>query len=762
MSTPDPKKESSPRDGICAMRLRIGGRVQGVGFRPFVYRTARACDVTGWVRNEGGEVEVQAEGTEADLARFAETLIHSAPPLARPEMLTRQAVTPEACRTFSIVESGSRADAQIHLPPDCFLCEDCRQELEDPSDRRYRYPFINCTQCGPRYTLITKLPYDRVHTTMAGFEMCADCRREYEDPLNRRFHAEPVACPVCGPKLQFHAGGGGVIDDAPAALGAAEEALRRGLVVAVKGVGGYHLLCDASNNEAVRRLRVNKHRPHKPLAVMFPMTGEDGLEALRAEVKLTSIHGQLLRDPTRSIVLVPLREDSSLSAALAPGLDEIGVFLPYSPLHHLLLADLGRPLVATSGNVSGEPVITDRIEAEQRLDNVVDAFLHHDRPIERPADDPVFRVVAGHGRPMRHGRGSAPVELSLPFRLEKPLLAVGGHMKNSVALAWGDRIVLSPHIGDLDAPRSLAVFEQVVEDLQSLYGVRASALVCDAHPGYASTRWAQRQGLPVQSVWHHQAHASAIAGEFGEEEGWLVFAWDGVGLGPDGTLWGGDALRGRPGEWQHAARLRPFRLPGGDKAAREPWRSALALCWEAGGEWSGAPAQTELLRSAWEQGANTAITSAAGRLFDAAAALTGLCSNASYEGQGPMQLEAACEDIGGAIELPLERNDDGVWQSDWAPLVTMLRDDTSSVAERAGRFHASLARALCDQARAIRNEHGDFAVGLSGGVFQNRILAEAAMAMLQQAGFRAYLPQRVPCNDGGLCYGQIIEAGRKS
>jgi hydrogenase maturation protein HypF len=750
---------STAHESMAAERLRLGGRVQGVGFRPFVYRMAHAHGIVGWVRNDGGEVDVHAEGAKQAVVRFADALLREAPPLARPAILSRQSVTPESHTGFEILTSGEGTSARAHLPPDYFLCDDCRRELEDPQDRRYRYPFINCTQCGPRYTLITRLPYDRAHTTMAGFEMCEDCRREYEDPLDRRFHAEPIACPACGPRLQLYSEHSGPIDDNEAGLRAASDALRRGFIVAVKGIGGYHLLCDAANDKAVRRLRLHKRRPHKPLAVMFPASGADGLDAVRAQTHLEDAHAELLLDPMRPIVLVPRRSDSSLSPALAPGLNEIGIFLPYSPLHHLLLADLDRPMVATSGNVSGEPVITDNVEAEERLAFVAEAFLHHDRPIRRPADDSVFRVIAGQGRPLRLGRGSAPVEMRLPFRLREPVLAVGGHMKNTVALAWEDRAVLSPHIGDLDAPRSLAVFEQVIEDLQSLYGVRAGAVVCDAHPGYASSRWASGYGLPLVRVWHHHAHASAVAGEYSDETRWLVFTWDGVGLGPDETLWGGDALLGSPGAWQHAARLRPFRLPGGDRAARDPWRSALALCWEAGIEWHGAPADTDLLRLAWERSVNAPTTSAAGRVFDAAAALTGLCVDASFEGQGPMHLEAACVGPQNAIALPLACDDDGVWQSDWAPLLPMLLDEGTGIGERAGCFHASLARVLCEQAKALRDVHGDFAVGLAGGVFQNRVLTETTLALLDEAGFRIYLPRAVPCNDGGLCYGQIIEAG---
>ena len=753
-------KEKAPAGGeILAQRIRVGGRVQGVGFRPFVFRLARDSGITGWVCNKGGEVEIHAEGSRTALAQFAAALTSAAPPLAQPMLLQQRTDTLQQHTSFSIIASRDGEGTDAHLPPDYFLCDDCRRELDDPEDRRYRYPFINCTQCGPRYTLITRLPYERAYTTMAGFPMCDACRREYEDPQNRRFHAEPVACPVCGPQLQFRSGEIDVINNTPTALRAAEDSLRHGLIVAVKGIGGYHLLCDAANDKAVRRLRLNKHRPHKPFAVMFPLRGDDDLDAVRLVTKPTSADAALLRDPMRPIVLVPQRSNSTLSTALAPGLRELGVFLPYSPLHYLLLSAVDRPLVATSANIGGEPVITDNDDAESRLGHVAEAFLHHNRPIQRPADDSVFRVIAGQERPLRQGRGSAPLEMSLPFALQEPLLAVGGHMKNTIALAWQNRIVLSPHIGDLDAPRSLAVFEQVIDDLQALYRVNASAIVCDAHPGYASTRWALRHNLPVTHVWHHHAHAAAVAGEYVGEQRWLVFTWDGVGLGPDGTLWGGNALFGVPGAWQHAARLRPFSLPGGDKAAREPWRSALALCWEVAIEWSGAPMQTDLLYSAWRQKINTMTTSAAGRLFDAAAALTGLCSQASFEGQGPMQLEAACEIVGDAVTLPLVRGEDGVWQSDWAPLLPILQNETETIGTRAGRFHASLAGALCDQAQALRHEYGDFAVGLTGGVFQNRILAETTLGLLRQANFRAYLPQRIPCNDGGLCYGQIIEAG---
>lgn len=749
----------APRQALC---LTVGGRVQGVGFRPFVYRLAHQLGLHGWVRNEAGTVEIWAQGAAAALETFEQALLAHAPPLARPKIASRSSAEPQIFENFEILPSRAEAPAHIHVPPDYFACDDCLRELRDPANRRYRHPFINCTQCGPRYTLIEKLPYDRLNTGMAAFAMCPDCRREYEDPLDRRFHAEPIACPACGPRLQFASPVGTAVRDNVAALTQAVAALRAGRIVAVKGIGGYHLMCDARNDIAIARLRVKKPRPHKPLAVMFPARGADGLEAARDVAELTPEHEQWLRDPVRPIVLVDKKPHAPLSPRIAPGLREVGVMLPYSPLHHLLLEEFGGPLVATSGNVSGEPVLTENDDVNQRLAHVAEAFLHHDRPIRRPADDPVYRIIAGFARPLRHGRGSAPLELTLPFTLNKPVLAVGGHMKNTVALAWNDRIAVSPHIGDLDAPRSLGVFEQVITDLQKLYGVRAESIVCDAHPVYVSSRWARRAGLPVTPVLHHYAHASALAGEHPDVKNWLVFAWDGAGYGADGTLWGGETLLGMPGRWQRVGSLRPFYLPGGEKAGREPWRSALSLCWEVGVEWKTCPEDSILAHHAWQRRLNCPQTTAAGRLFDAAAALTGLNYRSSYEGQGPMLLEAACTgETGEAIPLPLTSNRQGIRETDWAPLLPFLMDQKLSLAQRAGGFHASLAQAMVAQANAAREEHGELTVGLDGGVFQNRVLAEQALSLLRANGFDVRLSHDIPCNDAGISYGQIVEAGAK-
>ena len=769
-----------------AQFITIGGRVQGVGFRPFVYRLAHQHGVTGWVRNVSGAVEIHAEGGPAQLQRFSKALIDEAPPLSAPGTLTKTPCAPQRHDTFAILDSIPSSQADIHLPADGFVCADCLAELNDPADRRYRYPFINCTQCGPRYTLITALPYDRPNTAMRDFALCPDCRTEYENPLDRRFHAEPIACPVCGPHLAFTpspltgegctlsgiegegeacehgadcagrplspaplpAGERGSDDDA--ALAAAVAALRAGKIVAVKGVGGYHLMCDAHDDAAVAALRARKPRPAKPLAVMFPH-----LDALRAAVQTTPEVEALLASPERPIVLLPKRAGANLSDVVAPGLAEIGCLLPYSPLHALLLADFGGPLVATSGNLSGEPVLTDAAEAQARLAHLADAFLHHDRPIVRPADDPVYRVIAGVPRPLRLGRGSAPLELELPAPLAEPVLALGSHMKNTVCLAWGTRAVVSPHIGELDAPRSLDTLAQVAADLQRLYQIEAKRLVVDRHPGFGYRRYARESGLPLAEIWHHHAHASALAWEFPDVDKWIVFAWDGVGLGEDGSLWGGEAFTGSPGRWRRAASFRPFRLPGGERAGREPWRAAAALLWETGQTAPFAPAP---LHQAWTAGLNSPASTSVGRLFDAASALTGVCSRASFEGEGPMRLEAvATARDAEPVPLPLERDPHGVWRSDWAPLLPMLADADRPVAERAAAFHASLAQTLVEQARRLREATGSATVGLTGGVFQNRVLAEAAIGRLEAAGFDVRLPRRLPVNDAGLSFGQVIE-----
>jgi hydrogenase maturation protein HypF len=738
-------------------QIVLTGHVQGVGFRPFVYRLAHQHKLTGYVQNRLGEVDIVACGSPESLQKFREELIEQAPPLARPRIVRAELVDSVSFTDFNIVASTADANARVFVPADHFMCDDCRRELNDPTNRRYRYPFINCTQCGPRYTLIESLPYDRENTSMAGFELCADCRAEYENPMDRRFHAEPIACPVCGPGLNFEKGAHLEYSDADTELELAVSELRSGGIVAVKGIGGYHLMCDARNAVAVAKLRLRKHRPDKPFAVMFPMRGADGLDAVQNAVQIAPDEAQRLLSPSRPIMLLRKRKNPGVADNIAPGLNEIGVFLPYSPLHHLLLSDFAGPLVATSGNISGEPVLTDNDEALSRLEHIADAFLHHDRPIVRPADDPVCRKIAGSIRPIRMGRGSAPCEMELPWRLTQPLLAVGGHMKGTLALAWDKRAVVSPHIGEMDNARSFDVFEQLVVDLQALYQVRVERIVSDAHPGYTTHRWAKRSGLPFSTVFHHQAHASALAAEIDATAQWLTFTWDGVGFGEDGSLWGGEALLGQPGSWDRFASLRPFRLPGGNLCGRAPWRSAAALHWECGEAWHPQADTDGLAEAAWRSGLNSPASSAAGRLFDAAAAIICAQPNVSYEAQGPMLLESLCHVSRPPIDLPLAADDSGVFRSDWSPLLPMLKDGSRPAEQRAEVFHASLATAILEQAKLARSMHNIDRVGLTGGVFQNQFLTSLTVELLTKNSFDVHLPLQLPCNDAALSFGQVAE-----
>ncbi|HEV8078722.1 MAG TPA: Sua5/YciO/YrdC/YwlC family protein [Marinobacter sp.] len=511
-------------------------------------------------------------------------------------------------------------------------------------------------------------------------------------------------------------------------------------------------MVDARSERAVARLRIRKHRPHKPLAVMFPLT--DDLTALHQAVTAHYLAVSVLSSPESPVTLLPKQPQTGLADCIAPGLSQLAVMLPHSPLHQLLLQDFGGALVATSANISGEPMVFEPTEAETRLAKVADGFLHHDRPILRPIDDSVVQLCAQKMRITRPGRGFAPLELQLPWPLPYPILATGAHLKNTLALAWGNRVVISPHIGDLDSRRSQAVFARTATDLQKLYNVKAEAVICDAHDGYASTRWAKESALPLQRVWHHLAHASALVGEWPEDTGnWLVFTWDGVGLGSDGTLWGGEALLGRPGQWRRVSSFRPFRLAGGNLAGREPWRSAAALCWTPGFDWN----SPLLAKEAWKKGLNCHQTSSAGRLFDAAAAMIGLMEAASYEGEAPMRLEAIADPDIPALPLPLHEDAQGVLRTDWAPLIPFLTDHSQSQAARAGLFQASMALALVQQALWIRAKYGNVNIGLAGGVFQNRLLVEKTLELLGAEGFTVRLNEQVPCNDAGISFGQVIE-----
>lgn len=753
-------------------KIVVSGQVQGVGFRPFIHKLANTHKLTGWVKNCLGVVEIQVQGKALNIQNFSHDIFNKKPSLAKPELESSENILAPPLESFCIAQSQSNKqnNAHISVPTDLFLCDQCLAELNDPDNRRYRYPFINCTQCGPRYTIIQQLPYDRPNTTMAAFELCAPCRAEYNDVNNRRFHAEPVACPLCGPFLTFHSGET-YIDGNESSLQHTITALQNGETVAVKGIGGYHLMCDATNPKAVSQLRLNKNRPHKPLAVLFPSPVKAPFKYLEKQAVLTTQDKTFLSQASRPVLLVKKSKQATLAANISPDLNEIGAMLPYSPLHHLLLDMFDAPLVATSANISGEPVLIHNNEVEKRLLNIADAFLHHNRKVERPADDPVYKTIASQPRIIRCGRGSAPLEITLPFELDRPVLAVGAHMKNAITLAWGSRSITSPHIGEMNSVRSLEVFKKTIDDFQQLYKVKPETIICDAHPGYTTTRWAHKQNIPVHHIYHHHAHASSAYFECKTTENIILFAWDGIGYGEDKTLWGGETFFGRPGHWQRVATMRPFYLPGGDQAARQPWRSAAALCWETAQEYDDISEQFKLLHAAWKKKINSPQTSSVGRLFDAAAALSNVCKDASFEGQGPMLLEALADNyisdnnINYSSTVRSENIDLNInthhklFITDWQPLVSKMLDSNISKEQRAFSFHSSMANNILQQALLIRDKHKTNIVSFSGGVFQNRVLTESAIALLSNNGFKVSAPELIPVNDAGISFGQIIEHG---
>ena len=744
---------------IVALEIAYTGAVQGVGFRPHVARVAQRHRVTGWVRNLGGEVRVFVEGTDAAIRRFMDDVEGLAESPGRPRRTSERPRSPRQWTTFSILPSRRDDGRRVDVPLDRDWCEACAREHADPTDRRHGDPFISCALCGPRYSILGALPWDRANTSMSAFEPCPACRTEYESPDDRRFHAESVSCPRCGPRAWFD---DARTDGTAAALDAAAEAIRDGRIVAVRGVGGYHFLCDAGDPGAVRALRTRKHRPARPFAVMFPEFGLDGLDCVRGAVELSPVAERALLHPARPIVLVPHRGNGEIDDGVAPGVPDLGVMLPPSPLHRSLLARVGRPVVATSGNVSGAPIEHEAASAGRRLRPVADHFLHHDREIAHPVEDSVQRFIAGKARRLRAGRGVAPACRSLPFRLEEPTLALGGHLKSTVTLGWDNRAASSPHIGDLESADARARFASTIEIVQELFGVRALRWVGDAHPDYASRRWATGAGHAVATVWHHHAHASALALEADQWQDLLVFTWDGAGLGPGNELWGGEAFHGGPGHWERVAHFRPFHLVGGEHVGREPWRSAAALCWATRSAW--APLNTldpeGVVARAWVRDGLRQTTTAAGRVFDAAAALILGCHHTSYEAEAGLRLEALAThaDVSGP-EFPVTAAANGVHEIDWSPWVPFLADHRRSPRTRSCALHTALARVVASLASRIARERPVRLVGLTGGVFQNRALAEQTLDALGNAGLPAFLPAVHPCNDGALSLGQLVEIG---
>jgi hydrogenase maturation protein HypF len=769
--------------GTAGCRVTVHGVVQGVGFRPFVYTLATELGLSGFVANTGEGVVTEAEGTPAALDAFCARIGTDAPPLAVVESVTRRETPPTGRSGFTIDTSHARSGGRTLVSPDTATCPACLAELRDPADRRHRHPFVTCTHCGPRFTIVTGLPYDRASTTMADFPLCARCAREYEDPGDRRFHAQPVACHDCGPRLRLLADG--VESREP--MAEARRLLAAGRILAVKGLGGYHLACDAENDTAVRLLRRRKNRGDKPFALMAR-----DLADIRPLVRVTDAEAALLTGERRPIVLLrrhlsgpPQAGAPALSDAVAPGSADLGVMLPYTPLHHLLLGLPGDPpgprlLVMTSGNLAGEPIATDDEEALRRLKGLADAWLLHDRPIHVPCDDSVVRVVDGEPLPLRRSRGYAPFPLTLPFRVP-PTLAVGGDLKNTCCLGDDRHAWLSAHIGDMDDLATLTAFDHARSHLEHLTGTRPRALAADRHPGYRSAQWARRHadGRPLHHVQHHHAHIASAMAENGlsAQAAVIGVAFDGTGYGDDRAVWGGEFLIAGYQAHRRFAHLRYAPLPGGDPAVRRPYRMALAHLHAAGLPWDDdlpcvtacPPDERAVLARQLQRGLGCAETSSAGRLFDAVASLAGICHHSGYEAQAALELEAAAA---GAGVLPargycfaLRPSATGPLTADPTPVLAGVVADLRRGVPRgliAARFHRSLVTLVRRLCAAARQQHGLDTVALSGGVFANAVLATACAEGLRRDGFTVLRHRLVPPGDGGLALGQLVVAARTS
>jgi len=778
------------------LRLRVRGSVQGVGYRPLVYRAAKELRLGGWVKNDPGGVLLEVEGIPSDLETFVQRVTAQAPAPARIESFEAAELEPLGASGFDILPSDVSGQRETTLLPDLAPCPDCLKEIFDPRNRRYAYPFTNCTHCGPRFTIIRGVPYDRKNTTMSRFTMCPRCQAEYDDPENRRFHAQPNACPRCGPRLRLLDTSGRVSETDDTALDRACAAIVEGAIVAVQGVGGFQLLVDATDAEAVLRLRTRKHRWEKPLAVMV-----GSLDMALALARLDATEQGLLLGPEAPIVLLDRLNPSAIADPVAPNNPHLGLMLPSSPLHHLLMRKVNRPIVATSGNLSEEPICIDPDEAHHRLGKIADLFLAHDRPIERHADDSVAQVVDGCPQVLRRARGYAPLPVPVPGSHQgQTVLALGGHQKSSVALLLGGHAFVSQHIGDLDGARTRATYRKVVTDLLRLYDAHPVVVAHDLHPDYASTLVAEElassagplSGVRLFPVQHHHAHLAACLADNSLVGPALGVIWDGSGLGPDGDLWGGEFLVGGMANFARVGSWLPFRLPGGDASARSPRRSALALLWHL---WGAAafertdlppvaatePDELAFVARQLQNGRFAPFTSSVGRLFDAISSVLGLAQQSSFEGQAAMALEHAadagdhgCYPLGTIPSLGIEgfrhdaapgRGTPGTaglrphpdWLLDWRPILAAIIDDRdrgTPMHVMAGRFHRTLAEA----ASLAADQSGTDTVALSGGCFQNRLLTSLCREALERRFHRVLVHSQVPPNDGGIALGQAMIA----
>lgn len=765
------------------LKVAVQGAVQGVGFRPFIHRLATEHRLAGWVCNSPQGVSIEAEGPRPELKKFLARLDTDKPPLSSIQNLEYSWQDATGYRNFEIRASETSGQKTAIVLPDVATCPDCLREIFDPSNRRHLYPFTNCTHCGPRYSIIESLPYDRANTSMKIFGMCLDCRREYNDPENRRFHAQPNACPKCGPRLELWESRSCIF--APAsplafchmALLVAAKAIRRGQIVAVKGIGGFHLITDARNNDAVARLRARKHREEKPFALIFPT-----VEETKAVCKVSPLEERLLRSTEAPIVLLEKKANSGrrISRLVSPDNPNLGVMLPSNPLHHLLMAELGFPIIATSGNLVDEPICTDELAAVEYLRPVADLFLVHNRPIARHVDDSIVRVVLDREMILRRARGYAPRPIPAPPSATvldgktgktETVIALGGHLKNSIALASGEQIFISQHIGDLETEKANIAFRKVIADFQTLYNERPKIVAADLHPDYLSTKFAATMDAKQYRVQHHLAHVLSCMADNGIDGPVLGVSWDGTGFGPDHTIWGGEFFVINNRTAVRVARLRSFPLPGGDAAIREPRRAAIGLLYEIFGPKAFelvnlqivqdmGLAQLRTFRSVLQNRVQCPMTSSIGRLFDAISALIGLRQTNRFEGQAAMALEFALDGKSNNESYPLAPvGDFPNTRLDWQPMLEAILLDIARaipIGRISVKFHNALVEGLVEIAKHAALPH----IVLSGGCFQNRYLLERAVTRLRRENFLPFWHRSVPPNDGGIALGQIVAARR--
>jgi len=743
--------------------ISVQGVVQGVGFRPFIFRLAHEYNLAGWVLNTSSGVEIEVEGIGESISRFLDRLVNDAPPLAHIEGVQVTRANPAGYVSFEIRESLQDAGYQL-ISPDIATCHECAAEIFLPRDRRYRYPFTNCTNCGPRFTIIADIPYDRPNTTMSKFQMCEACSKEYEDPLNRRFHAQPNACPVCGPRVWLENAAGEKVDCNDVITEAA-RLLATGAILAIKGLGGVHLACDAYDEKAVDSLRKRKGRPDKPLAVMVR-----DLDEVRRECFCDEEEEALLSSPHAPIVLLIQREESRIARNVAPGNNYLGAMLAYTPLHLLLLADFARPLVMTSGNITEEPIAKDNEEAKQRLKGLADFFLLHDRDIHSRYDDSVYIVTENKPQSIRRARSYAPFPITLPFG-STPLLAVGAQEKNSFCLTRDQYAFVSQHIGDLDNIETLEHFAATIELYKKLFRIKPELITHDLHPDYLSTRYAleMKGEIPIVGVQHHHAHIASCMADNGITEPVIGVAFDGSGFGLDGTVWGGEFIIARLDGFERVARIEPLPMPGGELAIKKPYRLAIAYLYHLLGSIPDLPFAREvseeekgIIIQQLEKGINTPLTSSCGRLFDAVSALLNVREAITFEGQAAIELEMLSRQEGDVQSYAYGLAEhDGMQEVRVGQLLEEVLNDVRSgvpVHEIGLRFHETIAHVIKDVSARVAAETGISRVALSGGCFQNRLLLRRALPLLREAGLEVLLHSQVPCNDGGISLGQAAIA----